>query len=268
MSLIASTRRFLETLGVVVIGNIHGAAELGRVFARTLAGVVRGGRPRGEVLHQVFLLGNKSLFFAAVTLGFLGMVMVYQICLQLNRITGDLSLVGAQFIKVLVQDLGPTLTAMMLATRVGAGIAAEIGSMQVTEQIDALRMSGVRPIDYLIVPRFLACVVATVALSIFGTLVAYAAGGLTAWSSFGVNPRTFFTLDAVNLVHVGLGLTKAMAYGMTIPVVAGFCGLQARGSAEGVGWATTAAVIGGSLGVLLWDFLLSGAALLLLGDRL
>lgn len=268
MSLFASIRRGLEKLGAVILDGIEGAAALADVFARTLAGVMRGGRPRGEVLQQVFLLGNKSVFFVAMTLGFLGMVMVYQICLQLNRITGDLSLVGAQLAKVLVQDLGPTLTAMMLATRVGAGIAAEVGSMQVTEQIDALRMSGVRPIDYLIVPRFLACVVATVALSLFGTLVAYGAGGLTAWSSFGVNPRTFFTLDEVRLVHLGLGLTKAMAYGMTIPVVAGFCGLRARGSAEGVGWATTAAVIGGSLGVLLWDFVLSGAALLLLGDWL
>ena len=87
----------------------------------------------------------------------------------------------------------------MLATRVGAGIAAEIGSMKVTEQVDALRMSGVLPIDYLIVPRFLASLVMTLMLTTLGGVVMYAAGGLTAQYSFGVNPSLFFDLHAAAL---------------------------------------------------------------------
>ena len=145
--------------------------------------------------RQLFAIGNKSLIFIIVTLGFIGMVMTYQACLQLTNVTGDFSQVGTQFARLIVSDFGPTLTALMLATRVGAGIAAEIGSMKVTEQIDALRMSGVLPIDYLIVPRFLASVIMTLMLSMVGAVIMYAAGGLTADFSFGVNPNTFFDLS-------------------------------------------------------------------------
>jgi phospholipid/cholesterol/gamma-HCH transport system permease protein len=156
----------------------------------------------------------------------------------------------------------------MLATRVGAGIAAEIGSMKVTEQIDALRMSGILPIDYLIVPRFLASLVMTLALGVFGCVVMYTAGGLTAHYSFGVNPGLFFDASTVRGRHVVLFVIKAIAYGAAIPVVAGFCGLRARGSSEGVGWATTAAVIGGSFSVIVLDFVISATALMFTGGDL
>ena len=153
----------------------------------------------------------------------------------------------------------------MLATRVGAGIAAEIGSMKVTEQVDALRMSGVTPIDYLIAPRFIASVVMGGVLTVFGVLVAYAAGGLTAWTSFDLNPRTYFDVGRVEVFDIALGLIKTLAYAMAIPVISGFCGLRARGSSEGVGAATTAAVIGSSLAVIVLNFIISGIGLILVG---
>lgn len=247
-----------------------GARELAYVFGATLAGVFRGGsaRPRGEVVQQMFIIGNKSLFFVAVTLAFLGMVFVYQSGIQVRRIIGDTSNLGSEFARLLVYDFGPTLTALMLATRVGAGIAAEIGSMKVTEQIDALRMSGVTPIDYLIVPRFIASVVMTLVLCVVGTVFAFIGGGFTAYSSFDVNPRVFFSADRVNLLHVALGLTKALVYGMAIPVVAGFVGLRARGSSEGVGRATTASVIGCSIAVITLDVIISTAGMIWLASRL
>jgi Permease MlaE len=111
-------------------------------------------RVRRETWRQMEQQGNRSLVFVVVTLGFIGMVMSYQACLQISRITGDTSQVGPQYLRLVVSDFGATLTAMMLSTRVGAGIAAELGSMKVTEQLDALRMSGVSPIEFLIVPRF------------------------------------------------------------------------------------------------------------------
>ena len=167
--------------------------------------------------------------------------------------------------KLLIQDFGPSITALMLATRVGAGIAAEIGSMKVTEQVDALRMSGVTPIDYLIAPRFIASVVMGGVLTVFGVLVAYAAGGLTAWASFDLNPRTYFDVGRVEAFDIALGLIKTVCYGMAIPVISGFCGLRARGSSEGVGAATTAAVIGSSLAVIVLNFIISGIGLILVG---
>jgi phospholipid/cholesterol/gamma-HCH transport system permease protein len=258
-----------------VIAAGRAAVELWLVYVGTWAGIVRlvsrrhaPGRPRGELGRQLHAIGNRSLVFIIVTLGFIGMVMTYEACLQLSRVTGDFSQVGNQYLRLVVSDFGPTLTALMLATRVGAGIAAEIGSMKVTEQIDALRMSGVLPIDYLIVPRFLASLVMTLALSVLGSAVMFTAGGLTAKYSFGVNPGLFFDASQVRGRHVVLLIIKAVSYGAAIPVVAGFCGLRARGSSEGVGWATTAAVIGGSFSVIVLDFVISAAALLVTGGDL
>jgi phospholipid/cholesterol/gamma-HCH transport system permease protein len=258
----------IQRIGSGAIAGVRGARDLWMVLLGTIAGLVRGGRPRGEIARQMFQIGNRSLLFVAVTLGFIGMVMIYQTCLQLQQITGDLSQVGLRFLPLIVSDFAPTLTAMMLATRVGAGIAAEIGSMKVTEQIDALRMSGVLPIDYLIVPRFVASLIMTVVLSVIGGTILFAAGGLTANVSFQVNTRVFFDLTAVAPAHLILGLIKAVAYGMAIPIVAGFCGLRARGSSEGVGWATTAAVLGSSLAVIVLDFVISAIGFLVLGDSL
>ncbi len=263
----------ITAIGVYVVGGVRATFELWMVFVGTIAGIWRmygrrgASRPTGALVEQLHIIGNRSLLFITVTIGFIGMVMIYQACLQFSRSIGDLSQVGVQFVRLIISDFGPTLTAMMLATRVGAGIAAEIGSMKVTEQVDALRMSGVLPVDYLLVPRFLASIIMTLALSILGAAIMYGAGGLTAYLSFGVNPRIFFDLSFVQPRHVILGLLKALAYGAAIPIVSGFCGLRARGSSEGVGWATTAAVVGSSFAVISLDFFLSvGALWLLKGD--
>ncbi len=240
---------------------IEDASLFRRVVVRTLVGAFAGRRPRGEVLRQMYQVGNKSLLFVCVTLGFIGMVLVFQTCLQVNRITGDLSQVGGEFIKILVHEFGPSLTAMMLATRVGAGIAAEVGSMVVTEQIDALRMNNVDPIDYLIVPRFLASLMMTGVLASVGVAVALGMGALTAYSSFHLNPVVFFDPSRVHVGDLITGLVKCVAYGAAIPVVSGFCGLTARGGSEGVGAATTRAVISSSFVVILLDFVISGVAL-------
>jgi phospholipid/cholesterol/gamma-HCH transport system permease protein len=260
-------RRFLDRLVL--------PAAVGRVLVQSLAGVVRRisgrgqrRRRRGEVRRQLYELGNRSLLFVLITLAFLGMVMAYQTCLQLSRVTGDFSQVGQQMMRLVVGDFGATLTGMMLATRVGAGIAAELGSMKVTEQLDALRMSGVLPIDYLVVPRLCASVLMTVVLSVLGGAAMIGAAGLTARFSFGVNPHVFFDPSAVSFTHVGVGLVKAASYGVAIPVVASACGMSARGSSEGVGWATTAAVIGGSFAVLALDFAWSTAAYLVFEGQL
>jgi phospholipid/cholesterol/gamma-HCH transport system permease protein len=186
------------------------------------------------------------------------MVLVFQTCLQVNKITGDLSQIGSDWVRILVHEFGPTLTAMMMATRVGAGIAAELGSMTVTEQVDALRMCGVDPVDYLVVPRFIAHILMSIVITVFAVVVAMAVGTMTASISFHVNPRLFLDLEKVQSGDVILGLMKCVAYGSAIPVVSSYCGLSARGGSQGVGAATTRAVIGSSFAVLLLDFVLSG----------
>ncbi len=265
----SALRRTVTSVGASTLATVAAATELASVAAQTVAGAVfgywRGKRPRGAIARQLYLIGNRSLPFVLVTLGFVGMVMVYQTCLLTTRIVDGRNQVGQQWARLLVLDVGPSLTAMMLATRVGAGIAAEIGSMKVTEQLDALQMSGVTPIRYLIVPRFFACVIMTVVLTMFGMAASWAAGGVTGYYSFQINPRIFFDLAMVKPAHVAVCLVKALAFGAAIPIVSGFCGLRARGSSEGVGGAATAAVIGSSFAVLVLDVLISWGALVLFG---
>jgi phospholipid/cholesterol/gamma-HCH transport system permease protein len=119
------------------------------LLARTLYYCVRGRREKGAVLRQMYAIGNRSLFFMTVTMGFIGAIIAFQSGTQTQKILPEMSMLGATYIKLLVRDLAASVGAMPLATRVGAGIAAEIGSMVVTEQVDALRMSAAEPVDYL-----------------------------------------------------------------------------------------------------------------------
>ncbi|HPH68890.1 MAG TPA: ABC transporter permease [Kofleriaceae bacterium] len=270
MAIRQSIHRSIYNLGSKAIGAVTVVRDLWLLFIGAIAGVLRTmrrndpSRRPGEIWRQMHSMGNRSLVFLIVTLGFIGMVMVYQSCLQLARVTGDYSQVGPQFIRLAVSDFAPTLTSLMLATRVGAGIAAEVGSMKVTEQVDALRMCGVAPIDFLISPRLVASFVVTIVLSILACGIMYGAGGLTAHYSFGVNLNIFFDPSNVRNSHVILGLIKAASFGIAIPIVSGYCGLAAHGSSEGVGRATTAAVIGSSFAVIALDFVISTLALLVM----
>jgi phospholipid/cholesterol/gamma-HCH transport system permease protein len=125
-------------------------------------------------------------------------------------------------------------------------------------------MSAVDPIEYLIVPRFVASLVMTGVLAVFGVVVAVALGALTAKLSFRVNPALFIDLSRVTFADLAVGVSKCISYGAAIPIVSGYCGLTARGGSEGVGWATTRAVIGSSFAVIVLDFILSGIGYLFL----
>ena len=248
---------FLE--GVVTLRDLY------RVFVLTLHYSLRGEPNRRAYFREMYEIGNRSLGFLCIVMGFIGMILVYQGGLQTQRVVPDLSLLGATFLQLLVRDLAASICALMLATRVGAGIAAEIGSMVVTEQVDALRMCATDPIDYLIRPRFLA------SLSVFGALVviaagvAFLAGMWTAYAFFGINPRTFANVSMVSIGDLTIGLTKCVAYGAAIPVISGYCGLTAYGGSEGVGSATTRAVVSSSLAVIMLNFVISGTGYLVFG---
>ena len=249
-----------------VVGGIGGAAlgfgrEASSLFgtaSRTLAGTIRGPVAWSEVARQAYLIGNSSMLFVTVTLGFLGLISVYQVAHQIEQVLPDFSMMGAAFLQMMIREFGPTITGLMIATRVGSGIAAEIGSMKVTEQVDALRMCNADPITYLLVPRTLACALMMVMLTIYAVLVATIAGMLMAEAGFGVNHRTFLNLQLVTQADVTIGLVKALVYGVTIPVLAGHAGLHATGGSEGVGTATTRAVVDTCFAVVVLDFILSG----------
>jgi len=235
------------------------------VFVRTLYFTLRGKREPGATLREMYEIGNRSLLFITVVMGFIGMIFVYQGGVQAQRIIPDLTLLGATYLEYLVRALASDIGAMMLATRVGAGIAASIGSMVVTEQVDALRMCAAEPVDYLVVPRFKASLIMTVMLLIWGGVVACMTGYMTAHYAFGQEWDLFFNLQLVRASDVLIFILKCIAYGAAIPVVSGYCGLTAYGGSEGVGSATTRAVVNSALAVIILNLLLSAAGYIVFG---
>ena len=204
-------------------------------------------------------IGNQSVLFITVTIGFLGMILVYQVATQVEKILPDFTMIGPAFLQIMIKEFAPTISGMMIATRVGSGIAAEIGSMVVTEQVDALRMCNADPINYLIVPRFLASGIMMVCLTIYAVLIGEITGMLTGLMGFGIHPLTFLSIQMVKAGDLVSGITKAFAYGCAIPLISGQAGLEATGGSEGVGWATTRSVVNASFAVVLLDFVISGA---------
>ena len=232
----------------------------------TLIWTLRGGlvRRRRKIVEQMYEIGNRSVLFITVTLGVLGMITVLQVLVQIERILPEFSMVGPAFIQGMVREFAPTICGLMIATRVGSGIAAEIGSMVVTEQVDALRMCNAEPVDYLITPRFVACTVMSVCLTLYGAVVGVLAGSLIAIGLWDIPADVFFRLNVVSSADLVSGLMKAVAYGMAIPIVAGHAGFATHGGSEGVGEATTRAVVNASFAVVVLDLLISGFSYLVL----
>lgn len=239
------------------LGLFAQAKRLYQTLARTIYFTLRGKPDVRRVFEYMYTIGNQSLVFLCVVMSFIGMIVVYQGGLQLLRVIPDMSQLGPTFLELLVKDLAATICALMLATRVGAGIAAEIGSMTVTEQVDALRMCATDPIDYLVRPRFVASVLMTMVLVIVAGSLGALAGMWTAQAFFQVRPQVFLDFGQVDAGDIIVGLSKCLAYGAAIPVISAESGLAAHGGSEGVGAATTRAVVNCSLAIIVLDFLIT-----------
>ncbi len=249
MSLIAVIQQDLRSIASTLSG--------------TLTSLFKDPIENKELWSSLYQLGYRSVFFVLLTLGFLGAIMNLQTGYQAQRILGDCAMVGEQMMPLLVRQLAPTLTGLMVATRVGSGIEAELGSMVVTEQVDALRMCGASPIGYLLKPRFLACMVMVPALTVFGGVIAFVAGLVVSGWVFGIQPASYACFDQVNRWDVWECCIKAFVFSMVIPIVSGSAGLNAYGGSEGVGEATTKAVVESCLAVIMLDLLVGGVIFLL-----
>jgi phospholipid/cholesterol/gamma-HCH transport system permease protein len=238
-------------------GFLRYPRDLAALLGDVLASIARRPPPRGRVIAQMHAVGNGSFLFIAITVAFLGMILVYQGVIQASKVLPDNSMAGAALINAVIREFGPTITALMVATRVGTGIAAEIGSMVVTDQVEAMKVTNTDPVEYLVAPRFLAFVTMMFVLAIWAVVVAVAAGLLVAVVRFQINANTFLTLRMVGWRQVTEGLLKCLAYGVTIPIIAAESGFRATGGSEGVGWATTRAVVNASVAIILWDFVIA-----------
>jgi phospholipid/cholesterol/gamma-HCH transport system permease protein len=193
-----------------------------------------------------------------ITALFTGMVLALQTGIALARF-GAKPYVGSVVALSLFRELGPVLTALMVGGRVGAGITAEIGSMQVTEQVDAIRSMGADPVQKLVLPRVLAATLALPLLTVLANVLGIVGGMLLASAQFGIDP-SFYLQTIVNTVQMDdfvSGIFKTFFFGALIAWVGCFAGLRTSGGTVGVGRATTRAVVAASIGVLVTDFFLT-----------
>jgi phospholipid/cholesterol/gamma-HCH transport system permease protein len=216
-------------------------------------------------LEQLLQLGVRSLTITNVTLLFTGMVLSIQTAYSVASYGGD-GFVGDIVALSVVRELGPVLTALMVAGRVGAGITAELGSMTVTEQVDALRALAADPVRKLVVPRVGALVLVLPVLTILADTVALFGGLLMAVFEIG-QTRAYYVshvLSALTVQDLFSGVGKTFFFAFAIGIIACYNGLGARGGADGVGKATTSTVVVSSLTVIISDFFLTKLFLLLL----
>lgn len=217
-----------------------------------------------STIYQFEALGVKSLSIAALTAIFVGMVMAVQFAFGLQRFGGmeyTGRIVGVSFSR----ELAPTLTSVVVGGRIASGIAAELGSMAVTEQIDAIRSLGADPLKKLVLPRLIACIFVMPILCAFALVLGFSGAMFITDVEFGV-PSQFFlktALTTVNFRDIYSGMFKTPFFGATIAIIGCHFGMITRGGTEGVGHSTTSAVVTTSIGILVIDFFLTKVSFLI-----
>jgi phospholipid/cholesterol/gamma-HCH transport system permease protein len=237
---------------------IIGLGRIAVLCGETATAIFRGKTSGRDLIYQIYFIGVKSQPVVLITGAFTGMVLCAQTYIQFHKIKMDTATLAVVSVSM-GSELGPVLTALMVAGRVGAAIAAELGTMRVTEQIDALRTLAAHPVDYLVVPRVLGTVIAMPLLAaeaiVIGILGGYLVGAY------------FFQIDAAYLWHnmyrytdapdMLTGYIKAIIFGAIIGIVGCYKGLTCPQGAEGVGRATTEAVVYASITILISNFFLT-----------
>ncbi|WP_332319642.1 MlaE family ABC transporter permease [Thiohalorhabdus sp.] len=228
------------------------------LLLRTLRSTL--GRPfyLGNLFYQVEFIGIRSLPVVLLTSIFTGMVLALQIFSGFERFGAE-SMTGTVVGYSIVRELGPVLVGLMVAGRAGAAMAAELGTMRVTQQIDALYALSADPVRYLIVPRFWAGVIALPLLVVIGDFIGIWGGYVVSVGMLGANPVVYWdnTFDFMELWDVFSGLIKATAFGAIIAFVASFQGYTTSGGARGVGRATTSAVVSAATLILAANYLIT-----------
>lgn len=248
----------LETMTRTVITFIYNVGGLAALSCKTLTTLIKKRLYWEGIEEQLFAIGNKSLSIVSLTAVFTGMVLALQFSVGLARF--GLKMYAGQVVALSIcRELGPVLTSLMIAARVGSGITAEIGSMVVTEQVMAIEAMGANPIQKLVIPRVIATIIAAPLLTAIADLIGIFGGLIITVMEAGVTPhfyldQTWTTLHYDDFLH---GLAKTVVFGFIISIIACYEGLNTSGGTEGVGQATTKTVVFASIMILVSDFFLT-----------
>lgn len=226
----------------------------GQVFIHLIKGKIH----KRNTIEQMAMVGPDSLLIALVTAIFVGAVFTIQVAREFIAF-GAPNLVGGVLAVALTRELSPVLTAVILAGRVGSAFAAEIGTMRVTEQIDALVMLKTDPIDYLVTPRVVACILMLPILTLFSLVTGILGGLVIAGVVYNLSDSVFLdsARSLLDIGDIGNAMIKACCFGALIAIIGCNWGLTTTGGAKGVGQSTTTAVVTSLLMIFVFNFFLS-----------
>lgn len=263
MSAPLSLEQGLAGVGDRALGAVEQVGNFVQLGVRTARALFARRFPLRAALQQFESIAVRSLSIVAVTALFTGMVLGLQAVVSLSRF-GAKPYTGSFVGLAIVLELGPVLTALMVSGRVGAGITAELGSMAVTEQVDAIRAMGADPVQKLVVPRVLACTLGLPLLTIVADVLGVL-GGMLISAQNGISPDFYLStvMSTVTLSDFLQGFGKTFAFGWLIAAVGCYMGLTTTGGTVGVGRATTRAVVIASISVFISNFFLSKLFLML-----
>lgn len=214
-----------------------------------------------EFFTQLFFVANESLFIIVLCVSFAAIVTILESSFHMKLVIQNDSMVPGFAALLILRELGAVVTALLLTSRVGAGFAAEVGSMQITEQIDALKMLGIDPIQFLVVPRLIASILGTAALVVIANMICLGCAVVVSEIYLGFSPSMFLAAMKrfVSFQDMILAMIKGACFGAVIPLVSCFFGFQCKAGADGVGKSTTQSVVVASICIIVLDFILSYA---------
>ena len=262
-SLTERAQRLFSDTGEKMMGYCEHVGGVALLAYQTVTAIARGGVQPRLIVEQVYSLGVRSLSLTSLIAIFTGMVLALQFIVGLERF--GLQLYAGQVVGLsIVRELGPVLTALMVAARVGAGIAAELGSMTVTEQVLAIEAMGANPVVKLVVPRVLVTTLITPLLTIVADIVGILGGMVVSIYEAGVSPRFYIdqVIRTLEISDVLSGIGKTVFFGFFIGIIACHQGLKTTRGTEGVGQSTTISVVISSVTVFVADYFLTKIFLL------
>ncbi|HEY5576958.1 MAG TPA: ABC transporter permease [Deferrimonas sp.] len=250
--------RIAELLGERVYSMVLDLGAIFTLFVQVVSWAVRPPSEIRNIVKQMEEVGVRSLPVVLVTAAFTGMVLALQSYSGFQRF-GATSFVGSVVALSITRELGPVFAGLMVSGRVGASMAAELGTMKVTEQIDALVTLATNPIKYLVVPRVVAATIVLPVLVVFADLLGILGGYFVSVYLLGANPYVYTakTYQYLEFKDIYTGLVKAAVFGTLIALISCHHGFVAQGGAEGVGRATTRAVVASSMMVLVSDYFMT-----------
>jgi phospholipid/cholesterol/gamma-HCH transport system permease protein len=250
----------LASLGQRTISDLEAFGDFCRFSGRTLGWVLEGAtrwRNLRLLFPQLYHVGTRSIPVVMVTGAFVGMVLAVQMVAQFKAV-GMVARMGTIVNLSVLRELGPVLAGVLLAGRVGGGLAAELGTMRVTEQIDALRAMGADPIRVLVVPRFLACVLLIPVLVMYADFMGIMGAYAVSVTVYGLSGQDFWSQTARTIEYFDIfyGPAKSVSFGMAISLISCFKGFNCSAGAAGVGRACTESFVASTMAVLALDFFL------------